>query len=134
MRRLSTILATRHVAAALATAMVIVIAGMSAAVNASAQGMPNAGAPLDEQASASRNRASDVGEATSAWLALQRGNAAAAPALPTPGAQATLAYERYMDSFRTRIPASFGSTLSGGSNGARGGYTNVGAAQPVGAN
>lgn len=132
MRRLSTIRATRHVA--MATAMAIVIASMGAAADASAQGMPHAGAQPDEQASASRNRASDVGEATSAWLTLQRGNTAAAPALPTPGAQATLAYERYLNSFRTRIPASFGSTLSGGNSGARGGYTNVGAAQPVGAN
>jgi hypothetical protein len=130
MKRLSMIAATRHVA----MATVIIIASTGAAVDASAQGMPNAGAQPDAQASASRNRASDVGEATSAWLAVQRGNTAAAPALPTPGAQATLAYERYMNSFRTRIPASFGSTLSGGNSGARGGYTNVGAAQPAGAN
>jgi hypothetical protein len=60
-------------------------------------------------------RASEIGTSTEAWLALQRGNAAAAPALPMPGAQATLAYERYMNSFRTKIPESFGSTLSGGS-------------------
>lgn len=132
MRRLSTIAATRHVAKAMA--MAIVIGSMGAAVDAAAQGMPDAGAQADAQASASRNRANDIGEATSAWLTLQRGNTAAAPALPTPGAQATLAYERYMDSFRTRIPASFGSTLSGGNSVARGGYTNVGAAQPAGAN
>ncbi len=80
-----------------------------------------------------RTGASDVGSATTAWLDLQRTNAAAAPALPTPGAQARLAYERYMDSFRSKIPASFGSTLSGAGNAGRIDYSNVGGAQPTGA-
>ncbi|MBU6487532.1 MAG: DUF3613 domain-containing protein [Burkholderiales bacterium] len=80
-----------------------------------------------------RTDASVVGSATTAWLDLQRTNAAAAPALPTPGAQASLAYERYMSSFRTKIPASFGSTLSGEGNAGRTDYSNVGGAQPTGA-
>ncbi len=80
-----------------------------------------------------RTDASVVGSATTAWLDLQRTNAAAAPALSTPGAQASLAYERYMNSFRTKIPASFGSTLSGEGNAGRTDYSNVGGAQPTGA-
>lgn len=56
-------------------------------------------------------RASEVGHATRAWLDLQRENTAAAPALPTLGAEASLAYERYMDSFKTRIPATFASPI-----------------------
>ena len=129
MRRHSTIAAPWHVP----MAMTLIIVGMVTAVGASAQAAQNARAGSDAPAIASRSHASDIGEATNAWLNLQRSNAAAAPALPTPGAQATLAYERYMDSFRTRIPASFGSALSGGNNGGQGGYTNVGAAQPAGA-
>lgn len=70
--------------------------------------VPEVGAQAKEPA-----RASGIGTSTEAWLALQRSNAAAAPALPMPGAQATLAYERYMSSFHTKIPESFGSTLSG---------------------
>ena len=81
--------------------------------------------------------AHDIGDATRTWLALQRTNAAAAPALPTPGAQATLAYARYMNSFETKIPDSFGSTLTGqgGAGTPRTGYANGdAAAQPSGAN
>lgn len=128
MKRLSKMTALRHIALAIAIAMV----GIGAAVDAAAQAISNAGADPEAQVGASRDHGSDIGEATNAWLDLQRGNAAAAPALPTPGAQATLAYERYMNSFRTRIPASFGSTLSGGNAGARSGYTAVGGAQPAG--
>lgn len=132
MRRHSTIGPTLHVP--IAIAIIVMAAGMATSGDASAQTMQNASIDADLQASASRNRSSDIGEATNTWLNLQRSNTAAAPALPTPGAQATLAYERYMDSFRTRIPASFGSMLSGGNNGGQGGYTNAGAAQPAGTN
>jgi hypothetical protein len=113
---------------------IIMMVAMVTCVDASGQTLQNASGDSDVQARPSRNHSSDIGDATNTWLNLQRSNTAAAPALPMPGAQATLAYERYMDSFRTRIPASFGSTLSGGSNGGQGGYTNVGAAQPAGAN
>lgn len=57
------------------------------------------------------SRASRVGDATAAWLELQRSNTAAAPALPTLGAEAGLAYERYLNSFKTKIPASFASPI-----------------------
>jgi hypothetical protein len=53
-----------------------------------------------------------VGDATRAWLELQRSSRGAAPALPTLGAQASLAYQRYLDSFKTKIPATYGSAIS----------------------
>jgi hypothetical protein len=103
-------------------------------VEAQAQTSAVGNANADSAAAGSRSRASDVGQATRTWLELQRTNASAAPALPTPGAQATLAYERYMDSFRRKIPASFGSALSGNSGASRSGYANpaAGGAQPSG--
>ncbi|MDR5827580.1 DUF3613 domain-containing protein [Caballeronia sp. LP006] len=55
--------------------------------------------------------ASEVGHATEAWLTLQSSNAAAGPARPMPGAQASLAYARYMKSFETVIPERYGSSL-----------------------
>ncbi|PMS18390.1 DUF3613 domain-containing protein [Trinickia dabaoshanensis] len=88
----------------------LIAAGLGAAVEACAQSGAKLGA---------KRGAADIGQSTRSWLELQRTNAAAAPALPMPGAQATLAYERYMDSFRTKIPESFGSTLSGESGAAR---------------
>lgn len=118
----------------LTMATVFAIAALAGAVDAFAAGEENAGAPSAAQTNATQGHANAVGQATSAWLSLQRSNAAAAPALPTPGAQASLAYERYLESFRTRIPASFGSALSGEGNAARGGYTAVGGAQPAGGN
>jgi len=132
MKAYSTTAATLHLPMVMA---IIMMVAMVTCVDASAQTLQNASVDSsDVQARPSRNHSSDIGDATNTWLNLQRSNTAAAPALPMPGAQATLAYERYMDSFRTRIPASFGSTLSGGSNGGQGGYTNVGAAQPADAN
>ncbi|SAL43396.1 lipoprotein [Caballeronia peredens] len=55
--------------------------------------------------------ANEIGQATQAWLTLQSSNAAAAPAQPMPGAQAGAAYERYLKSFETAIPAHFGSSF-----------------------
>jgi hypothetical protein len=94
------------------------------------EGAPSAGARH------SHRRAVQIGDATSAWLELQRSNAAAAPALPMPGAQATLAYERYMNSFRTKIPATFGSAFVGESGALRADSTSAGAAAapPAGSN
>jgi hypothetical protein len=63
-------------------------------------------------------RASEVGHSARAWLDLQSSNTQAAPALPTLGAEAGLAYRRYMESFKSKIPDLYGSTLKGGdSNG-----------------
>ncbi|VVD28179.1 DUF3613 domain-containing protein [Paraburkholderia dioscoreae] len=62
-------------------------------------------------------RASEVGHATRAWLDLQSSNAQAAPALPTLGAEAGLAYRRYMESFKSKIPDLYGSALNAGNGG-----------------
>jgi hypothetical protein len=56
-------------------------------------------------------RESEIGSATHALLALQRSNAAAAPAQPMLGAEAGLAYERYLSSFKSRIPATYASPV-----------------------
>lgn len=72
-------------------------------------------------------RASEVGHSTRAWLELQSSNAQAAPALPMLGAEAGLAYRRYMESFKSKIPDLYGSALNNGSgsggNGAGGGMS-----------
>jgi hypothetical protein len=61
---------------------------------------------------------SEVGHSTQAWLELQRSNAQAAPTQPMLGAEAGYAWQRYMKSFETEIPASFGSSvITGGSQG-----------------
>lgn len=119
--------------AAMALGMGLAAMGLLAvAYGARAQERPIAATRATAEAGAmQRTGGSDVGSATTAWLDLQRTNAAAAPALPTPGAQARLAYERYMNSFRTKIPASFGSTLSGVGSAGRIDYSNVGSAQPT---
>ncbi|MFM0227162.1 DUF3613 domain-containing protein [Paraburkholderia dipogonis] len=62
-------------------------------------------------------RASEVGHATRTWLDLQSSNVEAAPALPTLGAEAGLAYRRYMESFKSKIPDLYGSALNTGSGG-----------------
>lgn len=97
---------------------------------------PDAGRAARASTTRPNSGAARIGDATRDWLDLQRTNTAAAPASPMPGAQATLAYERYMNSFRTQIPASFGSALSGERGALRGDYTSAGAgvAPPPGAN
>lgn len=62
-------------------------------------------------------RASEVGHATRTWLDLQSSNTQAAPALPMLGAEAGLAYRRYMESFKSKIPDLYGSALNSGSGG-----------------
>lgn len=71
-------------------------------------------------------RASEIGHSTQGWLELQRSGAAAAPPLPMLGEEATLAYSRYMESFKTKIPASFGSSVNQGGNQLHVDYTNSG--------
>ena len=66
-------------------------------------------------------RASEVGHSTRTWLDLQSSNAQAAPALPMLGAEAGLAYRRYMESFKSKIPDLYGSALNTGSGGGGGG-------------
>jgi Protein of unknown function (DUF3613) len=78
-------------------------------------------------------RTSEVGDATRAWLEQQRSNQAAAPALPTLGAEAGLAYERYLDSFKTKIPATYGSAISN-QRANFGGYSNGGGSSSTDSN
>ncbi|EEH27563.1 conserved hypothetical protein [Burkholderia pseudomallei Pakistan 9] len=67
--------------------------------------------------------ASEIGHATQTWFALQASNREAAPAQPMIGEAASLAYARYIESFRTKIPAFYGSAagMSGGGGGGGGG-------------
>ncbi|KVU41284.1 hypothetical protein WK69_22580 [Burkholderia ubonensis] len=65
--------------------------------------------------------AAEVGRSTDAWLALQRDNRAAGPDLPMLGDAASLAYQRYLDSFKNKIPDSMGSPLGSGGGASSGG-------------
>jgi hypothetical protein len=69
------------------------------------------------EATAPAVRASEVGHSTRVWLDLQSSNTQAAPALPTLGAEAGLAYRRYLESFKSKIPDLYGSTLKGNGGG-----------------
>ena len=73
--------------------------------------------------------ASEIGHSTRDWLEIQRSGAQAGPPLATLGDEAGLAYQRYMESFKTKIPASFGSSMSGGGNQLHVDYTNGGGSQ-----
>ncbi|MCC8391175.1 DUF3613 domain-containing protein [Paraburkholderia sp. MMS20-SJTR3] len=77
-------------------------------------------------------RKSDVGPSALAWLDLQRSNAQAAPAQPMLGAEAGLAYKRYMESFKNRIPEHYGSTFGSGGNGGSGSGSSGGGASGSG--
>ncbi|PAJ82708.1 DUF3613 domain-containing protein [Burkholderia ubonensis] len=65
--------------------------------------------------------AAGIGRSTDAWLALQRDNRAAGPDLPMLGDAASLAYQRYLDSFKSKIPDSMGSPLGSGGGASSGG-------------
>jgi hypothetical protein len=99
-----------------ATLSVASVAYAQTAVSTSASTAPTA-AP----APAPRGARSEVGHATVAWLDLQRSNAQAAPPQPMLGEEAGLAYRRYMESFKSRIPDLYGSALVQGSGGQGGG-------------
>ncbi|MCA8042141.1 DUF3613 domain-containing protein [Burkholderia seminalis] len=66
--------------------------------------------------------ASDVGRSTRDWLTMQRDNRASAPAQPLLGDVASLVYQRYLDSFKNKIPNSMSSQLgsAGGMSGGGG--------------
>ncbi|WP_321815774.1 MULTISPECIES: DUF3613 domain-containing protein [unclassified Paraburkholderia] len=96
-----------------AAAMFVAVA-MMAAMSPAAQAQAQADTPVE----AAKVSNTEIGHSTHAWLELQRSNAAAAPAQPMLGAEAGYAWQRYMKSFETPIPASFGSTMqSGGAQG-----------------
>ncbi|CAE6825430.1 hypothetical protein R69658_06044 [Paraburkholderia aspalathi] len=60
---------------------------------------------------------SEIGHATLAWLDMQRSNSQAAPPQPMLGEEAGLAYRRYMESFKSKIPDLYGSAVNQGSGG-----------------
>lgn len=64
--------------------------------------------------------ASDVDRSTKEWLSMQRDNRAAAPTQPMLGDVASVVYQRYLDSFKNKIPQSM-STQLGSSGGMSGG-------------
>ncbi|MFX1761841.1 DUF3613 domain-containing protein [Paraburkholderia sp. A1RI-2L] len=103
-------------------AMAVLVASMKIALvlvapAAHAEGMD---AQTDAQTTGEPVPNSEIGHSTRAWLDLQRSNAQAAPALPMLGEEAGYAWRRYMKSFDTDIPTSFGSTVQTG-NGQGGG-------------
>lgn len=64
--------------------------------------------------------ASDVDRSTKEWLSIQRDNRAAAPAQPMLGDVASLVYQRYLDSFKNKIPVSMSTQLGSSSGGMSG--------------
>ncbi len=64
---------------------------------------------------------SDVDGSTRAWLSMQRDNRAAAPTQPMLGDVASLVYQRYLDSFKNKIPNSMSSQIGSTSGGMSGG-------------
>ncbi|WP_322026213.1 DUF3613 domain-containing protein [Burkholderia sp. BCC1977] len=64
--------------------------------------------------------ASDVDRSTKAWLSMQRDNRAAAPTQPMLGDVASLVYQRYLDSFKNKIPESMSTQLGSSSGGMSG--------------
>ncbi|HEY1997381.1 DUF3613 domain-containing protein [Paraburkholderia sp.] len=63
---------------------------------------------------------SEIGHATQSWRELQRSNGSAAPVQPMLGAEAGRAYQRYMESFDSKIPDFYSSAVNqGGGSGAQ---------------
>ncbi|MEQ5838155.1 DUF3613 domain-containing protein [Paraburkholderia acidicola] len=73
---------------------------------------------------------SEIGHATKAWLHLQGNNVAAAPVQPMLGEEAGIAYQRYMESFKSKIPDLYGSALNQSSGSGSGGGSGSGSGQP----
>jgi hypothetical protein len=65
-----------------------------------------------------------VGDATKEWLQLQSSGAEASEPLPMLGAEATAAYRRYLDSFNSKIPPFFASSLQSQQGSSQGGGAN----------
>ncbi|WP_412021955.1 DUF3613 domain-containing protein [Burkholderia cepacia] len=67
--------------------------------------------------------ASEIGHATNTLLAFQRDGHAAGPALPVLGDAASLTYQRYLESFKHKIPESMGSPVNSNGSGSSGGQS-----------
>lgn len=70
--------------------------------------------------------ADHIGEPTRAWLELQASGSAASAPQTTLGAEATLAYQRYLDSFRNQIPPFFDSSVQSTTRGSGSGAASGG--------
>ncbi|WDD94360.1 DUF3613 domain-containing protein [Burkholderia sp. FERM BP-3421] len=90
----------------------MLLAGALGASGAQAQAQPAQAAPVN-----ATPPASEIGHATLAWLDLQGSNRAAVQEQPMLGAAASLAYQRYLDSFKNKIPEFFGSAASSSGGG-----------------
>ena len=78
------------------------------------------GTAVAQEQSETTPGASDVDRSTKEWLSIQRENRAAAPAQPMLGDVASLVYQRYLDSFKNKIPVSMSTQLGSSSNGMSG--------------
>ncbi|MFL9902231.1 DUF3613 domain-containing protein [Paraburkholderia fungorum] len=85
----------------LVSAVMLVGSDMAAAQQAAQQPAQQSDQPPVQQ----------VGDATSARLQLQRSGAAGSEPQPMLGAEATAAYRRYLESFNSKIPPFFASSL-----------------------
>lgn len=90
----------------------MLLVGALGASGAQAQAQPAQAAPVN-----ATPPASEIGHATLAWLDLQGSNRAAVQEQPMLGAAASLAYQRYLDSFKNKIPEFFGSAASSSGGG-----------------
>jgi len=82
-----------------------------------------AGSTVARAQDADAPRASDVERSAKEWLAMQRGNRAAAPTQPVLGDVASLVYQRYLDSFKNKIPDTMSSQIGSASGSSGGGQS-----------
>ncbi|TGN95058.1 MULTISPECIES: DUF3613 domain-containing protein [unclassified Burkholderia] len=78
------------------------------------------GAVAAQAQDATAPAASDVDHSTKQWLSIQRDNRASAPVQPMLGDVASLVYQRYLDSFKNKIPESMSTQLGSSSGGMSG--------------
>ena len=78
--------------------------------------------PSDQQSA--QAPVQQIGDATSAWLQVQRSGAQGSEPQPMLGAEATAAYRRYLESFNSKIPPFFASSLQSQQGGGPGGGAN----------
>lgn len=56
----------------------------------------------------------ELGQSTRQWLAMQRDGTQAGRGMPILGEPATLSYQRYVDSYKYKIPETYQSAVSSG--------------------
>ncbi|OMG72391.1 DUF3613 domain-containing protein [Burkholderia ubonensis] len=110
----------RRMRARRAAALVALLGAAASAQGQQPAGNADVNAAVNSTVNSTVN-AAEVGRSTETWLALQRDNRAAGPDLPMLGDAASLAYQRYLDSFKNKIPDSMGSPLGSGGGASSGG-------------